>query len=63
MTYQGHSLESFTVNGLRFEHSDFDNSKRRFNHTESHGGPIHGGMPVRIHHRKESILQIEVTAR
>jgi len=51
------------VNGVRFEYSDFDNSKPGFNHTESHGGAIHGGMLVRIHHRKGSILQIEVTAR
>ena len=62
MPYHGHSLESFTVSGVRFEYSDFDDSKPGFNHTESHGGPIHAGMRVRIHHREGSILQIEVPA-
>ena len=60
MPRTGHSLESFTVNGVRFEYSDFDLSKPGFNNTESHGGPIHSGMRVRIHHRQGSILQIEV---
>jgi hypothetical protein len=56
----GHALESFTVGGIRFEYSDFDDSKPGFNHTASHGGPVRGGMRVRIHHREGSILQIEV---
>lgn len=62
MPYHGHSLESFTVSGVRFEYSDFDDSKPGFNHTESHGGPIHTGIRVRIHHREGCILQIEVPA-
>src|SRR5262249_10246926 len=62
MPYHGHSLESFTVNGVRFEYSDFDDSKPGFNHTKSHGGPIHAGMRVRIHYREGSILQIQVPA-
>jgi hypothetical protein len=62
MPYHGHSLESFTVNGVRFSYSDFDDSKPGFNNTESHGGPIHSGMHVRIHYRAESILQVEVPA-
>jgi hypothetical protein len=62
MPYHGHALESFTMNGVRFEYSDFDDSKPGFNHTESHGGPIHVGMRARIHHREGSILQIEVPA-
>ena len=51
MPYHGHSLESFAVNGVWFSYSDFDLSKPGFNRTESHGGPIHAGMPVRIHYR------------
>jgi hypothetical protein len=60
MPHHGRSLESFTVNGVHFSYSDFDVSKPGFNHTESHGGPIHSGMHVRIHYRAESILQVEV---
>jgi hypothetical protein len=60
MPYHGHALESFTVNGVRFEYSDFDDSKPGFNNTTSHGGPIRAGMRVRLHYRGPSILQIEV---
>ena len=60
MPHHGHSVESFTVNGVRFSYSDFDISKPGFNNTESHGGPIHAGMRVRVHYRGESILKIEV---
>jgi hypothetical protein len=60
MPHHGHSLESFTVNGVRFDYSDFDESKPGFNNTTSHGGPIRAGMRVRIHYSGRSILQIEV---
>jgi hypothetical protein len=59
MPRHGHSQESFTVNGVHFSYSDFNISRPGFNHTESHGGPIHSGMHVRIHYRAESILQVE----
>jgi len=47
MPYGGHAMESFTVNGVRFEYSDYVISGG-FNNTRSHGGPIHDGLPVRI---------------
>jgi hypothetical protein len=60
MPYTGHALERFKIQGVSFEYSDFDDSKAGFNHTLSHGGPLHGGMQVRLHYRDGRILQIEV---
>jgi hypothetical protein len=60
MPYTGHSYERFKIQGVSFEYSDFDDSKAGFNHTLSHGGPLHGGMHVRLHYRDGRILQIEV---
>lgn len=59
MPYHGHSNESFTVAGVRFSYSDFDDSKPGFNRTLSHGGPVNAGMRVRLHYREGSILKIE----
>ena len=39
MPYEGHENETFTVNGIRFEYSDYAVSPA-FNQTSSHGGPI-----------------------
>jgi len=60
MPYGGHSEESFNVKGVHFEYSDFDDSKPGFNKSESHGGPIHKGMWVRLNYHDGSILKIEV---
>ncbi len=51
MPYGGHKNESFTVNGVFFEYSDFGSyaGMDGFNNTASHGGPITGnGIPVRL---------------
>lgn len=47
MPRDGHSLESFTVNGKEFEYSDFVVTPG-FRNTQSYGGPIHEGLFVRI---------------
>jgi hypothetical protein len=60
MPYGGHSAESFTVKGVQFQYSDFDDSKPGFNKSESHGGPIHKNMWLRLTYHDSSILQIEV---
>jgi hypothetical protein len=65
MPYGGHINESFTVNGISFEYSDFDESYYGFNNTASHGGPIKkDGQQVRISYifqgDKNIILKLEL---
>jgi hypothetical protein len=48
MPYRGRDYESFTVNGVDFSYSDFVGTSSCFNHTASQGGPIRGGLRVRI---------------
>jgi hypothetical protein len=55
----GHPPENFRVNGVRFEYSDFMITGG-FNNTASHGGPIRGGLPVRICYRDGEILRLEI---
>ena len=47
MPYGGHAMESFTVDGVRFEYSDYV-INGGFNNTQSHGGPIYEGQRVRV---------------
>ncbi len=48
MPPSGHAVESFTVNGVYFEYSDFM-SVYGFNNTASHGGPLkRNGQQVRL---------------
>jgi hypothetical protein len=48
MPQSGHKHESFSVNNIYFEYSDF-NKIEGFNKTKSHGGPINGnGDSLRI---------------
>ena len=45
----GHKRESFTINGVEFNYSDFDLSVWGFNNAASHGGPINkNGQYLRI---------------
>jgi hypothetical protein len=64
MPYAGHDTERFTVQGVSFEYSDFAETTGGFHHTRSHGGPISGGVFVRIHYdgspRHARILRLEV---
>lgn len=47
MPNQGHASESFDVQGVGFSYSTYEITSC-FNHTTSHGGPIHEGLQVRI---------------
>ena len=48
MPHSGHDVESFTVNGVYFEYSDYM-LVYGFNNTASHGGPIkRNGQQVRL---------------
>ncbi len=55
----GHDKESFCVGNRWFEFSDYMVSPG-FNNTSSHGGPIREGLKVRIHHRGNDILRLEI---
>jgi hypothetical protein len=59
MPYSGHANESFVVQGLKFEFSDY-NITAGFNNTASHGGPIREGLHVKIFHLNGEILRLEV---
>ena len=64
MPVEGHSDESFTLNGIHFEYSDFE-PMYSFNNSASHGGPIKfEGQQVRIgfitNKGKNIILRVDV---
>ena len=64
MPYSGHEQESFIVNGVYFEYSDFL-VHYAFNNTASHGGPIYkNGQQVRLSYINSGgvnkILKIEL---
>jgi hypothetical protein len=59
MPYEGHSQESFTVNGHRFSYSDYSMTAG-FRNAASHGGPIREGLYVRISYSGNLILRLEV---
>jgi hypothetical protein len=59
MPASGHAMERFTVNGHRYEYSDYEVSAG-FNNTQSHGGPIHEGLIVRIADVHGKIARLEV---
>jgi len=60
MPYSGHDSERFTVEGVSFKYSDYDQSQGGFNNTSSHGGPIREGKRVRIAYREGRILKLWV---
>ena len=68
MPVNGHALESFDVNGVPFFYSEYQLSAD-FNHTASHGGPIHEGLLVHIWYRDagrsegNKILKLEVAEK
>jgi hypothetical protein len=59
MPYEGHARESFVVAGKEFSYSDFGVTAG-FNNTRSHGGPIDKGVYVRVTHRGNTILRLEI---
>ena len=65
MPYGGHKNESFLVNNIKFEYSDFNEEFYGFNNTKSHGGPIIGNdQKVRIkyfpRYDKNYIFKLEI---
>jgi len=66
MPVSGHQLERFTVKGVPFAFSDFDESDYGYNNTASHGGAIRPGLPVRIAYfdngSKNVILKLDTLA-
>ena len=64
MPRTGHQNEKFTLNGIPFSYSDFDESYYGFNNTKSHGGPIDKDKMVRLSYfeseNRNIILKIEV---
>lgn len=59
MPKSGHKMESFTVNGVKFEYSDYIVTPG-FHNAASLGGPIREGLPVRISYIDNTILKLEV---
>jgi hypothetical protein len=63
MPFGGHQYESFTVDGVSFEYSDFV-VVAGFNNTKSHGGPIDEGAYVKIWYVSDgfrnNIVRLEV---
>lgn len=59
MPFSGHANESFVVNGVKFEYSDYGVTAG-FNNSASHGGPIREGLVVRIWHFRGRILRLDI---
>lgn len=59
MPAHGHAMERFTVNGRRYEFSDYVVSAG-FKNTQSHGGPIREGLIVRIADVRGKIARLEI---
>ncbi len=51
--------ETFVVGGHRFHYSDYTITAG-FNNTQVSGGPIHEGLPVRIHYSGNDIARLEI---
>jgi hypothetical protein len=49
MPFEGHRVESFNINGIHFEYSDFIITGG-FNKTRSHGGPLSEGKYVKVYY-------------
>ena len=62
MPPDGHDRERFDVDGVNFSYSDYDVTAA-FNNTQSHGGPIREGLPVRICYWGGEILRLETVQR
>jgi hypothetical protein len=59
MPYQGHAQESFNVDGVSFNYSDYGVTAG-FNNSASHGGPIREGIHVRIWYSGNDILKLQI---
>jgi len=63
MPYHGHAYERFCVEEECFQYSDFDETGGGFNNTQSHGGPIKAGLPVRVTYVGGTIVRLEVATQ
>jgi hypothetical protein len=59
MPYEGHAMESFSVNGVHFEYSDAMHDVG-FSQSASHGGPLRAGLYVKIAYVGNYILRLEI---
>jgi hypothetical protein len=59
MLPQGHSRETFSVNGVDFFYAQ-NSITPCFHHTKPHGGPVTGGLLVRVSYVDSCILKLEV---
>jgi hypothetical protein len=59
MPHEGCECECFRVKAVTFCYSD-EVVSAGFNQSASHGGPIRDGLPVRIAHRDNQILKLEI---
>lgn len=57
--YTSNAHESFVVQGVKFEYSDYDTTAG-FNNATSHGGPIREGLPVKIWYSGGEILRLDI---
>jgi hypothetical protein len=57
MPFGGHQAESFEVEGIKFQYSDYDDSDYGFTRTKSHGGPIDSGKYVRISYIRDARME------
>jgi hypothetical protein len=62
MPYEGHDWERITVGGTEFMYADFD-VPGGFNNTQSHGGPLHEGLNVRIAYHDGKILRLWIAEK
>jgi len=62
MPVSGHAMEKFCVQQVCFEYSDFV-INGGFNNTTSHGGPIQGGLSVRIGYVDKVIVKLEIAQK
>lgn len=57
---KGDFYETFSVRGTRFSYTDFQGGSECFNRSSTFGGPIRQGLYVRIAHRDNCILKLEI---
>jgi hypothetical protein len=55
----GPARESFSVSGVIFSYNPLDDTPC-FHNARLHGGPIRGGMDVRIHYNEDCIQRVDV---
>lgn len=57
----GHPMEQFTLNGVRFIYASYEVTPA-FHWTTRKGGPMRGGISVRVREHEGRILRLEVAS-